>query len=82
MEEARERKLEQLKLASPLEVTQILQEMELYDAKSSQEIIDEVYQQFATGENITQEVVKPVFLSILDGFLEGTKFGRSARKKV
>lgn len=81
MEEARERKLEQLKLASPLEVTQILQEMELYDAKSSQEIIDEVYQQFATGENITQEVVKPVFLSILDGFLEGTKFGRSARKK-
>ena len=81
MDEERKQKLEELKEASPLEMTKLLQELELYDAKSSQEIIDEVYEQFASGENMKDEVLKPVFLSVVDGLLEATAGGRAARKK-
>ena len=55
MDEERKKALEQLKDASPLESTKILQQMEMYDAKSSQEIIDEVYKEFASGENMKDE---------------------------
>lgn len=81
MDEERKQKLEELKSASPLESIKLLQEIELYDAKSSQEIIDEVYEQFASGENMKDEVLKPVFLSVVDGLLEATAGGRAARKK-
>ena len=81
MDEERKKALEQLKDASPLESTKILQQMEMYDAKSSQEIIDEVYKEFASGENMKDEILKPVFMSVIDGLLEGTAGGRSARKK-
>lgn len=73
--------LEELKNASPLESAKLLQDIELYDAKSSQEIIDEVYEQFATGENMKDEILKPVFFSVVDGLLEATSGGRAARKK-
>ena len=73
--------LEELKNASPLESAKLLQDIELYDAKSSREIIDEVYEQFATGENMKDEILKPVFLSVVDGLLEATSGGRAARKK-
>ncbi len=81
MNEQLEKDLEKLKNASPLEMAKILQEMELHDRKSSQEIIDEVYKQFETGENIKDEVLKPVFTSVIDGLLEGTSGGRAARQK-
>lgn len=81
MDEERKQALEQLRNASPFEATQILQQMELYDAKSSQEVIDEVYEQFASGENMKDEILKPVFMSVVDGLLEATAGGRAARKK-
>lgn len=81
MDEERRQAIEQLKNASPLETTQILQKMELYDAKSSQEVIDEVYEQFSTGANMQEEVLKPVFMAVVDGLLEATAGGRAARKK-
>ncbi|GLC31143.1 DNA repair protein [Clostridium omnivorum] len=81
MDDERKKAIEQLRNASPLEATKILQQMELYDAKSSQEIIDEVYEQFASGDNMKDEILKPVFLSIIDGLLEATAGGRAARKK-
>lgn len=80
MNEQRKEAIEQLKTVSPLEATQILQQLELYDARSSQEVIDEVYEQFASGENIKDEVLKPVFMSVIDGLLEATAGGRAARK--
>lgn len=73
--------IKKLKKASPLESARILQDMEMYDAKSSQEIIDEVYEQFENGENMEEEILKPVFMSIADGLLEATASGRAARKK-
>lgn len=81
MDGERERLLEELKNASPLDATRYLQEFELYDKKSSQEIIDEVYREFESGMHMTESVVKPVFLSIIDGLLEATSTGRAARKK-
>lgn len=78
MMESRIKSLEQLAKSSPLEVTAKLQEFEMYDMKSSQEIIDEVYQEFQSGEHLADNVLKPVFLSIIDGILDA--FGRSARK--
>lgn len=81
METERKLTIEDIKNASPLEITNVLREYELYDMKSSQEIIDEVYKEFASGENIKESIVKPVFFSVMDGFLEGTSIGRKARKK-
>lgn len=74
-------KLVELKNASPLEVTRILEECELYDRESSQKVIDDVYKEFENGDNTVKNVVKPVFMSVVDGLLEGTKFGRASRKK-
>ena len=81
MDEQKKRAIEELKEASPLEVTKILEELELYDAKSSQEIIDEVYKQFETAEHMEDEILKPVFMAVIDGLLEATAGGRTARRK-
>jgi hypothetical protein len=76
----RRQALEQLAGASPLEITQKLEEFEHYDRKSSQAIIDEVTEEFQSGEHMADSVIKPVFLSVLDSLLEIPPF-RKARKK-
>lgn len=42
MDEERKKAIEELEYASPLEISRLLQEMELYDEKTSQEVLDEV----------------------------------------
>ena len=74
-------KLDDLSQASPLEIVKKLEEFELYDKKSSQQVIDEVYAEFESGEHMKESIIKPVFLSICDGILERTSFGRDARKR-
>ncbi len=81
MDEERRAAVEKLKYASPLEMPHLLKEVELYDAKTSQQVIDEVYEQFESGDGIKDEVLKPVFMSVIDGLLEATAGGRAARKK-
>lgn len=81
MEKSRQEKLEELSQASPLEISKQLKEFELYDKKSSQKIIDEVYEEFENGEDMTESLIKPIFMSIIDGVLESTSFGKKARKK-
>lgn len=81
MDEGRKKAIEQLKTASPLEMTNLLESIELYDRQSSQEIIDQVYQEFESNENLENEILKPVFTSVIDGLLEATSGGRAARKK-
>lgn len=81
MDDERSKKLEELSKESPLNITTKLQEFEMYDRKSSQEIIDEVYAEFESGDNLTESVLKPVFTSIIDGLLEATVGGKAARKK-
>ncbi|WP_245805771.1 DNA repair protein [Bacillus alkalicellulosilyticus] len=81
MNESRRQALEQLSTASPLEITRTLEQFELYDMKSSQEVIDEIYTEFQKGENLEKGVLMPVMMSVINGLLEATKAGRSARKK-
>ena len=81
MDEGRKKAIEELEYASPLEISRLLQEMELYDEKTSQEVLDEVHEKFDSAEHLEDEVLKPVFMSVIDGLLEATSGGRAARKK-
>lgn len=74
-------KIDSLRHASVFDLPNILTDIELYDKKSAEEVIEDVYKEFETGENLVDEIVVPVFTSIVDGFIQGTSFGRSARKK-
>ena len=79
--EERLRQIRDLQNASPLEITDKLIKMELYDAKSSQEIIDEVYEEFQNGGNMKKQVLMPVFLSVADGLLEALPNTAELRRK-
>lgn len=81
MDEERKKAIEELEYASPLEISRLLQEMELYDEKTSQEVLDGVHEKFDSAEHLEDEVLKPVFMSVIDGLLEATSGGRAARKK-
>lgn len=81
MDEERKKAIEELEYASPLEISRLLQEMELYDEKTSQEVLDEVHEKFDSAEHLEDEVLKPVFMSVIDGLLEATSGGRAARKR-
>ena len=81
MDEERKKAIEELEYASPLEISRLLQEMELYDEKTSQEVLDEVHEKFDSAEHLEDEVLKPVFMSVIDGLLEATSGRRAARKK-
>ena len=63
MNEEKKKAIEELEYASPLEISRLLQQIELYDEKSSQEVLDEVYEKFDSEEHLEDEVLKPVFMS-------------------
>ena len=67
--------------ASPLELASVLQQIELDDAKSTREVVDDVYKEFQSGESLTQQIVIPVFTSVIDGLLECSAATRKLRKK-
>lgn len=81
MQSNREELLADLAGKSPLQITNALIDFELYDATSANKIIEDVYKEFATKDNIVKNVLNPVILSIIDGFLAIGSVGRSARKK-
>lgn len=67
--------------ASPLEMPRVLNNIELYDQKNSQEILDEIYQEFESGKDKEENVVIPVFTAIVDNFLRKSKAGRELQSK-
>ena len=82
MDSAKLQELENsIRNASPLLLASRLQEAELYDAKSTREVIDEIYEEFDSQSNLVEEIVIPVFTSIADGLLESTSATRKLRKK-
>lgn len=70
-----------LRSASPLELVSILQEAELYDAKSTRLVVDEIYQEFQSVESLQKQIIIPVFTSIADGFLECSAATKKLRRK-
>ena len=82
MDSAKLQELENsIRNASPLLLASRLQEAELYDAKSTREVIDEIYEEFDSQSNLVEEIVIPVFTSIADGLLESTSATRKLRRK-
>lgn len=67
--------------ASPLEMPRVLNNIELYDQKNSQEILDEIYQEFESGKDKEENVVIPVFTAIVDNFLRKSRAGRELQSK-
>lgn len=67
--------LNDLNETSPLNMSKKLIEYELYDQKSSIEVLNQIYEEFESKENIVDELVTPVFLNIADGLIKHPKLG-------
>ena len=79
--EERKQAIYRLTDCSPLEASKIIQELELYDQENAQEVIDRITEEMKGSGGLTETVVKPVVYSLVDGILETTSFGKTARKK-
>lgn len=55
--------------ASPLQASRILIDMELFEQRSSIEVIDSVYKDFESNQNVVDELVTPLGLSVLDSVI-------------
>lgn len=62
--------------ASPLEVSKTLLELELYDQKEAQTVIDEVYKKFETGGHLVDSVLVPATYSVVDAFATKSSYGK------
>lgn len=67
--------------ASPFDLTSILQDAELYDKKSTREVIDEIYAEFQNGDDKVNNLVEPIFFSVINGFMECSSATRKLRRK-
>ncbi|WP_373002036.1 hypothetical protein [Sulfurimonas sp.] len=65
---------------SPLQMSKKLIEIELHDQKSSLEIMDKVYEEFESGQDVINSLVNPMLLSIADGLIKHPKLNGSFRK--
>ena len=80
MYEFRKKLLDDLNNASPLDTFSILQNIELYDEKNAKKIINQVNQEFNSGDNKIKNIVVPVFTSIIDGVFDSLKIGEEMRQ--
>ena len=71
--------IERIKNASLLDLPQTILDIELYDQETAQDLFDKVHDEFGK-EDIIDNVVTPVFSSIIDGFLAHPKFKGLASK--
>ncbi len=67
--------LDELNGTSPLNMSKKLMEYELSDQQSSLEVLDKIYEEFESKENIVDELVTPVFFNIVDGLVKHPKLG-------
>jgi len=66
----KEKLLNELETSSPLDTFSILEQVEMYDEMDAWQTIDNVYKEFESGENGVENIVLPVFTSIVDGLLD------------
>jgi hypothetical protein len=62
-----------LRGSSPLQASKILIETELFEKKSSLDVLDEIYDHFENKESLIDELVKPIGLNVLDGIVSHKK---------
>lgn len=65
--------LSELQGASPLHASKILIEAEIFEKRSSLEVLDSIYEYFDSKSSFIDELVKPVFLNVLDGIITHKK---------
>ncbi len=58
---------------SPLQASKILIETELFEKKSSLDVLDEIYDHFENKESLIDELVTPIGLNVLDGIISHKK---------
>ncbi|MCL1049386.1 hypothetical protein L2755_07085 [Shewanella abyssi] len=61
--------LAKLTNASPLQASRVLIDMELHDQRSSIDILEEIYKDFEAKEDVIDELVTPMGLSLLDSII-------------
>lgn len=71
--------IEKLKNASPFDLPQALIEIELYEHETAQELLDKIHADFQK-EDIIDNVVTPVFTTMIDGVLAHPRFKKIASK--
>ena len=71
--------IERIRNASPLDLPQAILDIELYDQETAQDLFDKIHAEFGK-EDIIDNVVTPVFTSIIDGVLAHPKFKGFAAK--
>lgn len=65
--------LNDLSNISPLKMSKKLIEYELYDQKDSLTVLNSIYEEFESKQNLVDELVTPVFLNIADGLVKHPK---------
>ncbi len=67
--------LNDLNNTSPLKMSKKLIEYELYDQQSSLEVLNQIYEEFESKQDVVDELVTPVFFNIADGLVKHPKLG-------
>ncbi len=73
--------VDDVKNSSPLELAKKLEQIEMFDEKSSRQVVDEIYKEFETNQDIEDNVLIPIFSSIVDGLMEVFPATRKLREK-
>lgn len=72
--------LNDLNNTSPLQMSKKLIEYELYDQQDSIEVLNMVYEEFERKDNIIDNLVNPILLSLADGLVKHPKLNGTFRK--
>lgn len=65
--------MKKLEGSSPLQVSKALIDMELYDQQSSLEVLSSIYEEFENKDNVIDELVTPMGMSVLDSLISHPK---------
>lgn len=72
--------LKDLSDTSPLMMSKKLIEYELYDQQDSIEVLNSIYEEFESRDNIIDNLVNPMLLSLADGLVKHPKLNGTFRK--
>ncbi|MDK2063112.1 hypothetical protein PT520_11355 [Aliarcobacter butzleri] len=67
--------LNDLSNISPLMMSKKLIEYELYDQQDSIEVLNSIYEEFESRDNVIDNLVNPMLLSVADGLIKHPKLG-------
>lgn len=68
--------IKKLDNASPLQVSKVLIDIELYDQQSSIDVLNGIYDDFDSGAGVVDELVTPIFYNIIDASFQHPKLNK------